>query len=194
MSENLQRLKYLFITFNYFPRGITISEPLQTPKEALKVIELIYYQSSYPYGFDHGVVKQEWGMNRRYWFGLSDEKSEGQWKWFKNVEDEGTPMTNIAKYKWYPGQPDHIRGNNSEHCGCFWSPEYQNDKRKNKKKITGRRETHFLNDNPCDHMFYFICKVGKLPPSEPDNPVCNSTGNVSVISAGTSHLAPKVGG
>lgn len=53
----------------------------------------------------------EFGPDRRYWIGLTDQIKEGQWMWVRFGLE-------LLYDFWYPGQPDHQRNNrgNLEHC------------------------------------------------------------------------------
>ncbi|OXA51868.1 hypothetical protein Fcan01_13008 [Folsomia candida] len=143
------------------------------PAEASKVADLIYSKSYFSRAYDLGKDEHhEWGLDRRYWFGLTDLKKEGQWVWMKSPQDNGTVVVNPTRYRWYPGQPDHGKSLKPEHCGGFWNPVYHLDQQKSGANATGRKEMHYFNDMPCDIKMYFICKKGT--PASPTDPVCSS--------------------
>ncbi|XP_035704401.1 mucin-5AC-like isoform X2 [Folsomia candida] len=143
----------------------------ETAAEANKVKDLIYKISVFSEAYDTGKEPHEFGLDRRYWFGLTDEKKEGEWVWMKKPKVEGTPVSNVASYRWYPKQPDHITTKSAEHCAGF--PVYHKDEQK-AGNATGRQESHYFNDYPCDMKMYFICKNTGDADAASD-PSCTST-------------------
>ena len=69
--------------------------------------------------------------NPTFWVGLSDEVSEGDFRW-----RDGSPHTFSG---WSPGQPDN--GNN-EDCVYIWGD-------------------NLMNDAPCTLPYSFICEVNE---------------------------------
>lgn len=87
---------------------------------ANKLIDLIYNISHFSEEFDYGEKLDEYGLNRRYWFGLHDQKlKEGVWKWVKSTRVKPQPVDNVDTYPWYTNQPDHHEEDakhKAEHC------------------------------------------------------------------------------
>ena len=120
----------------------------ESPQDAVEISEKIYEVSEkVTSDFLGGKTKAEFGLNRRYWIGLTDiGTGEGKWAW----AGKGTPL----KYKsmWYAGQPDHIdeRGKyigRAEHCIGLWNPIFHKGNRR-----------HSFADMECDLKYYFICE------------------------------------
>ena len=95
-----------------------------------------------------GAETAEFGLDRRYWIGLTDLVSgEGNWVW----AGVGKPLTYHAL--WYPGQPDHIDKQGKyigrpEHCVALWNPIFHKGDRK-----------HSWVDQECNKLYYFICEA-----------------------------------
>ncbi|OXA64219.1 hypothetical protein Fcan01_00421 [Folsomia candida] len=130
-----------------------------TPKDAEKVRDLIYTVSHFSLAYDNGSQKHEFGLDRRYWFGLTDLGSEAEWKWVKKL-GETEDMHDSKSYPWCTNQPDHFNSKRPEHCVGFWNPIYHLDQVKLGAR-TGRRETHSFDDIECDVKMYFICEKGE---------------------------------
>ncbi|XP_019623013.1 PREDICTED: C-type lectin 1-like [Branchiostoma belcheri] len=67
------------------------------------------------------------------WFGLHDQKNEGQWKWI-----DGTAL-GTGYTAWAPGEPNNKRG--VQDCAVYWA------------------EKNFQwDDEKCDKQRGFICQ------------------------------------
>ncbi|ODN00705.1 Perlucin [Orchesella cincta] len=91
--------------------------------------------------------KYEYGLDRRYWIGLSDIDTEGTWMWVgKNIK--------LNYDLWYPAQPDHLPNGTKkpntvlEHCVVYWYPVFY-------AKI--KEDFPTWNDEPCTNKHYAIC-------------------------------------
>ncbi|XP_021945081.1 mucin-5AC [Folsomia candida] len=71
--------------------------------------EIKAISTPYSLEYDRSVKMYEFGMDRRYWIGLSDQEEESNWVWVDNQGKLGYDF-------WYPNQPDHIISKNPEHC------------------------------------------------------------------------------
>ncbi|CAL8113976.1 unnamed protein product [Orchesella dallaii] len=120
-----------------------VSLPLM--EDAKSLIDAIK-NNSQPFfdGYEDEVMKYEFGMDRRYWIGLTDMVIEGEWEWI--TEGYALRYSNM----WYIGQPDHTRNSTSEHCCVLWNPGYEYG------------DTHTFNDEDCSNKHYAVC--GEEPP------------------------------
>jgi len=66
------------------------------------------------------------------WIGLSDQESEGEWKW-----ESGKPL---EKDFWHPGEPNNVDG---EDCA----------------KANAWSETQNWNDQSCESSNYYACEI-----------------------------------
>ncbi|CAL8110318.1 unnamed protein product [Orchesella dallaii] len=98
--------------------------------------------------YDKKNATVEFGMDRRYWIGLSDQMQEGKWVWIQ----DGSQLQYMRF--WYPGQPDHNKTTQNkklEHCVTLWNPGYH------------YQDKHSFNDEECLNEHYAICDVKELP-------------------------------
>jgi len=123
--------------------AITVGRMAVFPDEAtakLVIEEIAKLSEPYSQAYDDSFRKFEFGMDRRYWIGLSDLSQEGDWTWMSDGEKLDYPAP------WYEGQPDHLKSGRLEHCVSLWNPIYYEN------------EHHSWNDESCEHKLYFICE------------------------------------
>ncbi|CAL8070682.1 unnamed protein product [Orchesella dallaii] len=116
---------------------------------------------SEPYSqeYDRKYMSVEFGMDRRYWIGLTDQVEFDKWYW----THDGSPL----KYHfWYPGQPDHqisLPDNTREHCVSLWNPGYHYGNK------------HSFNDEWCLGENYAICDTKEKAPGHGGVAITNHT-------------------
>ena len=117
------------------------------------MVESIFELSKFSDAYDWGKETEEFGLDRRYWIGLTDLLEEGKWGW----AGKGRPLTYNSM--WYPNQPDHVNRDGSiktgrpQHCVCLWNPAYW------KLDANGQKsQRHSFDDAECDRQYYFICE------------------------------------
>ena len=71
--------------------------------------------------------------NQHYWIGLNDRHNENQFVW-----SDGTPYNTSEYSNWYPGEPNHLQG---EDCVELF-------------------RTHWNDDN-CNKEYGYICEKSK---------------------------------
>lgn len=55
----------------------------------------IYDISTFSEEYDDAKVREEFGLDRRYWFGLRDQvPTENEWQWVSSPSSEGVPGKN----------------------------------------------------------------------------------------------------
>ncbi|CAL8110694.1 unnamed protein product [Orchesella dallaii] len=104
--------------------------------------------------YDKKNKEVEFGMDRRYWIGLTDQMQEKKWYW---THDDGNELT-YSDF-WYPNQPDHKLSEDGiksrEHCVTLWNPGYH------------EKDKHSYNDEDCLGGHYAICDKIMEPPEPP---------------------------
>ncbi|CAL8110692.1 unnamed protein product [Orchesella dallaii] len=128
---------------------------LGTREKAQELVDKIESISEkYTPEYDKKYMEIEFGMDRRYWIGLTDQIEDGKWYW----THDGSELTYDF---WYPNQPDHKKAtdNSREHCVTLWNPGYFHD----------TYNKHTFNDEECLNTNYAICdKMEETPTTNPD--------------------------
>ncbi|CAL8110696.1 unnamed protein product [Orchesella dallaii] len=119
---------------------LTVLPALDNAKGLIDKIKTL--SKPYDPGYDKLYKEVEFGMDRRYWIGLTDLMEEGKWTWIQDG-------TELAYELWYPKQPDHKMADGAtkslEHCVSLWNPGYNN------------KDSHSFNDEDCKNKYYPIC-------------------------------------
>ncbi|CAG7717515.1 unnamed protein product [Allacma fusca] len=116
-------------------------------EDANATIESIFKISKPPSAnYITGVEKDEFGLDRKYWIGLTDQfTGTGNWLW--------TGKGKLLSYQslWYSDQENQTdsteEGNHEKHCVALGNPKYH---------LKDQRHTFI--DQDCESKNYFICE------------------------------------
>ncbi|ODM98293.1 Hepatic lectin [Orchesella cincta] len=112
--------------------------------EEIRAISQAYYDN-----YSNNRKSHEFGMDRRYWIGLTDLIREGDWQWVGAGSD-------LDYNFWYKDKPNHVSGGKPKHCACLANPSYQ------------LGDHHQFIDDDCTKRYYAICgELLKPTPSIP---------------------------
>ncbi|CAL8087065.1 unnamed protein product [Orchesella dallaii] len=137
---------------------------LPTVQDAKLLVEEIRAISQAYYGnYNENRKLHEFGMDRRYWIGLTDLIQEGTWQWVGSGSE-------LNYNFWFKDRPTHLAGGKSKHCGCLANPSYH------------LGDHHHFIDDDCTKKYYAIC--GDLLKSS----VTISTLNSDVVQLGMGYM------